>query len=85
MEVGEKTKYARSGADIAISTGVDIIPVAHNAGVFWPTGKKPKVAGTVDVHFGKPISTQGKTSKQVIDEVEHWIETTMATLPTQQV
>lgn len=84
LPVGERSKYARSGADIAVSTGVDVIPVAHNAGTCWPIGKRPKVAGIIDIHIGKPISTVGKTSREVIEEVENWIESTMATLPISQ-
>lgn len=71
---GTVGKYARSGASIAVATGAPIIPVAHNAGVYWPETTKLKYPGTVDVIIGKPIETVGKTSKQVIDEVQSWIE-----------
>ncbi|MBU2986691.1 1-acyl-sn-glycerol-3-phosphate acyltransferase [Saccharophagus degradans] len=81
---GERIKYARSGADIAVACGADVIPVAHNAGTCWPARKKGKIAGMIDIHIGQPISTVGKTSKQVIDEVENWIESTMETLPLKQ-
>lgn len=84
LQPGERIKYARSGADIAVACGADVIPVAHNAGTCWPARTKGKIAGTIDVHVGQPITTLGKTSKQVIDEVETWIESTMANLPLKQ-
>lgn len=74
---GERQKYARSGADIAIASGKNIVPVAHNAGEYWPVHGGRKKAGTICVHIGEPISPEGKTSKQLISEVESWIETKM--------
>ncbi len=79
--VDEQVKYARSGADIAIANNVDIIPVAHNAGHFWPCNKGKKRAGVIDVVIGEPISPEGKTSKALIAEVELWIESQVAALP----
>ena len=80
VPVGETRKFARSGADIAITAGVDIVPMAHNAGMYWPNGTYLKKPGTIQVVIGKPISTQGKSTKQITDEVENWINTTTATL-----
>ena len=77
VKVGEKRKYARSGVDIAIKANAQIIPVAHNAGVHWPIDSKVKVPGTIKVCIGEPISTEGKNSKELIGEVENWIETQM--------
>lgn len=77
---GERIKYARSGADIAIASKKHIIPIAHNAGVYWPIGGGKKTAGTIQVHIGKPICTKNKTSKQLIEEVELWIEDTMLSM-----
>lgn len=77
---GTVGKYARSGASIAVATGAPIIPVAHNAGVYWPETTKLKYPGTIDVIIGDPIITEGKTSKQVINEVQTWIEGQQDTL-----
>ena len=78
MPLGVNGKYARSGAEIAIATGVDIIPVAHNAGHCWLNKSFLKRSGLVTVVIGEPISTQEKTSKQVIIEVQAWIEAQQA-------
>lgn len=77
---GQRQKYARSGADIAIESGIPILPVAHNSGSYWPRGKYKKVPGTIQVHVGEPIFPEGKNSRQLISEVENWIETKMLEL-----
>lgn len=80
MKPGERGRYARSGADIAIDAGVDILPVAVDAGYCWPGSSLLLKAGVVNVVFGPPISSQDKNSKKLIGEVEQWIESTMSTL-----
>ncbi len=67
-------KYARSGAEIALASGTEIIPVAHNAGSYWINKEFSKIPGTVSVIIGEPISTEGKTSREVTEEVRAWIE-----------
>lgn len=71
---GKKNKYARSGPEIAISAEVDIIPVAVNAGHCWPLNTFLRYPGLITVVIGEPISSTGKTSKELITEVEYWIE-----------
>lgn len=77
---GKKNKYARSGADIAVAAGVPIIPVAVNAGHCWPIKSLLRIPGLVSVVIGEPIETQGRNSKDLIAEVEVWIEAQMALL-----
>ncbi|WP_317932831.1 lysophospholipid acyltransferase family protein [Halioxenophilus sp. WMMB6] len=78
MAPGENGKYARSGAEIAIATGVPIIPVAHNAGHCWLNKRFVKQPGLITVVVGPPIPSEGKTSRQLTDEVRHWIVTEQA-------
>ena len=84
VKVGQKNKYARSGADIALKAKAPILPVAHNAGEHWPIDSKVKIPGTIKVSIGQPIHTEGKNSKQIIAEVEEWIETEMEKISAQQ-
>jgi len=74
---GERGKYARSGADIAIAAGVDVIPVAVDAGKCWPSKTLLKQPGVIHVVIGAPISSANKDSKTLITEVETWIEEQM--------
>lgn len=82
MEPGERGKYARSGAEIAITAQTKVIPVAMNAGVFWPNKAFKKYPGTIDVVIGEPIVTEGLTTRELTEQVEQWIETHMQQLPT---
>ncbi len=77
---GERIKYARSGPDIAIRAGVDVIPIAQNSGSFWIKDSFLKYPGLVTVVIGEPITTKDKTSREVIEEVEQWIEGEMLKL-----
>lgn len=78
---GERGKYNAGGAMLAVKAGVPIIPMAHNAGVFW-RGKDWKLRpGSIQVVFGAPISSEGKKASALIREVEDAIETLQATLP----
>lgn len=79
---GERGNYARSGADIAKAAGVPIVPIAHDAGYFWPNKDFIKKPGTITVVIGEPIDTSEKSSKELAKEVEEWIEGQIAQMPT---
>jgi 1-acyl-sn-glycerol-3-phosphate acyltransferase len=74
MRPGERGRYKIGGAVLATESGHPVVPVAHNAGEFWPRHSFIKWPGTVSVCFGPPIATEGKTAEQVTAEVEEWIE-----------
>ncbi len=78
---GQAGNYARSGAELAVRAGVPIVPVAHNAGLYWPTRRFLKFPGTVQVVFGTPIDTSGGDSRALTEQVRQWIETQVATMP----
>jgi 1-acyl-sn-glycerol-3-phosphate acyltransferase len=71
---GTRGKYARSGPEIAMEAGVPIIPVAVNAGYCWPPKSWMRYPGVVTVVFGEPIDPAGRTSRELIIQVEDWIE-----------
>jgi 1-acyl-sn-glycerol-3-phosphate acyltransferase len=50
-----------------------VLPIAHNAGEFWPRHSWIKWPGKVRVVIGKPIDPAGKTPEQIIEEVGTWI------------
>jgi 1-acyl-sn-glycerol-3-phosphate acyltransferase len=78
---GQKGKYMPGGSLLAVKAGVPVLPVAHNAGVFWPRSSFVKYPGTIQVVIGPLIESEGKTARELISAVEDWIETTMADLP----
>lgn len=77
MAPGQTRRYGLSGALLAIETGRRIVPVAHNAGDFWPRHSLLKKAGTIKMVIGPPIETAGRDPQDVNDEAQAWIESTM--------
>jgi 1-acyl-sn-glycerol-3-phosphate acyltransferase len=75
---GTVGKYRLGGARLAVETGYPVLPVAHNAGKFWPKRKFLKYPGTVKIVFGPLIETVGRTPEQVLDLVKTWIEETIS-------
>lgn len=75
MPPGQTRKYGVSGALLAIENGRQVIPVAHNAGYFWPRRGLLKKAGTIRVIIGAPITAAGREPRELNAEVQAWIET----------
>jgi len=71
---GETRRYGLSGALLATSTGRAVIPVAHNAGDFWPRRGWFKRPGTVRVAIGPAITSAGRSARDVNEEARSWIE-----------
>jgi 1-acyl-sn-glycerol-3-phosphate acyltransferase len=77
---GERRKYGVSGALLASRAGVDIVPVAHTAGHYWPRRGWVKRRGTIRVAIGPPINASGRDPRELNDEVRAWIEARLASL-----
>lgn len=78
MAPGKTRRYGMSGALLASETGRPVLPVAHNAGDFWPRRGLKKHKGTIRVVIGPPIATEGKNPAAINEEAQGWIESTMA-------
>ncbi len=74
---GESGKYQVGGAYLATKAAVPVLPVAHNAGRFWPKNGFLKYPGEIVVRIGPPIPTSGRKAAQVMAESESWIEAAM--------
>jgi 1-acyl-sn-glycerol-3-phosphate acyltransferase len=79
--VGQIGNYARGGANIAVKSQAPVIPISHNAGVFWPSDGFLKYPGTIRIVIGEPIETNDKTSREVNELAKNWIEQEAAKLP----
>ncbi|MDR2128803.1 MAG: 1-acyl-sn-glycerol-3-phosphate acyltransferase [Burkholderiaceae bacterium] len=77
---GEVGTYRSGGARLAIECGVPVIPVAVTAAKCWPPRAFVKTPGVVDICFGPPIASAGRTHDELTREVENWIETQMLQL-----
>ena len=78
---GARGKYHPGGAMLAEKSGYPVVPIAHNAGYRWPRNSFIKWPGTIRMVIGPPIQSRGKKAAQINQEVEQWIETTVAELP----
>lgn len=75
-----KSRFGVGGAVLATATGAPVVPIAVNAGHFWPRKGMIERAGTVDVVIGPPIASRGKTVEQLNREAKTWIDATMDTI-----
>lgn len=62
---GQLGEFSAGGAMLANKAGVSVLPIAHNAGTYWPKSKLVKFPGTVKMHIGAPISSDDKPVKQL--------------------
>jgi 1-acyl-sn-glycerol-3-phosphate acyltransferase len=74
---GKTGRYGIGGALLATRTGAPILPIAHNAGEYWPRYAFRKRAGVVKVVIGPLIQTEGRDAVSVHNEVQAWIEAEM--------
>ncbi|MFZ1101243.1 MAG: 1-acyl-sn-glycerol-3-phosphate acyltransferase [Steroidobacteraceae bacterium] len=80
MRAGETRRYGVSGTLLAAETNRLIVPVAHNAGTFWPRRGLMKKPGTVRVVIGAPVAAAGREVRKVNEEIQAWIEATVREL-----
>lgn len=81
VAAGQTRRYGLSGALLAATAGRPVIPVAHNAGAFWPRRGLLKKPGLIRVVIGKPIATAGRDPRTINDDVRAWIEARVAAMP----
>ena len=74
MPPGQTRRYGVSGALLALETGKLIVPVAHDAGYYWPRRGLYKKPGTIRVTIGPPIETAGRDPRDINIEAQNWIE-----------
>lgn len=74
---GVRQRYGMGGAVLAAHSGCPILPVALNAGEFWPRGGFVKRPGTIQVMFGPLLDSNGRSPQELTRQVEEWIENAM--------
>ena len=77
---GRRRKYQLGGAWLAAHAGAQVVPVAHNAGRFWPRNSFLKYPGRVTVRIGPPIDSRGRKPEEINAMAEEWIETQQKSL-----
>lgn len=70
---GKTAKYKKGGAALSKYANVNVLPVAHNSGDYWPRQRFIKTPGTIHIHIGKLIDTSQLNEEQINRSVEQWV------------
>ncbi len=77
VPTGQIGKFSRGGASLAVNANLPVLPIAHNAGEFWPKQGWGKRAGTIKVVIGPLMYAEG-TGPRAIGELNDrayaWVE-----------
>ncbi len=74
---GEVKPFSRGGAKLAVTAGIPVLPVIHNAGDCWPAHTILKKPGTIHVRFGPLLDVEGRDSTDVTEAFEAWVKDNM--------
>ena len=69
--------YQTAGTRLAVESGAPVVPIAVSSARCWPRDRFVKRPGVVQVSVGKPIPSVGREPKELMREVEAWIEAEM--------
>lgn len=75
---GRSARYRMGGAILATETGTPVLPVAHNAGDFWPRHSFVKRPGEIVLSILPPIDPAGLTPEELNARASEAIESKMA-------
>ena len=82
VAVGKPTKFGVGGALLASKTKADVLPIAHNAGCYWPRRGFLKRPGVIKMVIGRPIPSNELTAKEINTRAKEWIDRKTAELET---
>jgi 1-acyl-sn-glycerol-3-phosphate acyltransferase len=71
---GESRDYQPGGAWLAAASGAPVVPVAHNAGLYWPRNAFLKRAGTITIRIGPSIDSTRRDPLTINAMAKEWIE-----------
>ena len=80
MPAGTTKRYGKSGTLLAQEAGRKLVPIAHNAGYFWPKSKWGIEPGEVVFTVGDPVDPHGGNADEINTEIQAWMETEVARL-----
>jgi 1-acyl-sn-glycerol-3-phosphate acyltransferase len=78
MAPGKMRKFGFGGAMLAEKSGHPVVPVAHNAGQFWPRRGFLKKPGVIKVRIGPAIDSRSLKAGAINEQAEQWIAAAMA-------
>lgn len=71
---GVDSRYKMGGFIFASRITHPVVPVAHNAGDYWPKHSFIKYPGTITVSIGEAFNASGMEPEEVKQKVEGWIK-----------
>jgi 1-acyl-sn-glycerol-3-phosphate acyltransferase len=74
---GQKGVYKSGGARLAVATHAPVVPIAMNSADCWPRNAFIKTPGLITVSIGKPMSSEGISAADLMQQAENWIESEM--------
>ena len=74
---GTQRRFTRGGATLAATSGYPVLPIAHNAGDYWPRRGFIKYPGTIKLIIGPLVTTKDKDADTINAEVKAWMDQTM--------
>lgn len=80
---GKIGKFSRGGTALAVNANLPVLPIAHNAGKYWPKEGWGKRAGTIEVVIGEPMYAEGTGPRAIAalnDRAAAWNEHTQRDL-----
>lgn len=86
VPVGQTGKFSRGGAALAVNAGLPVLPIAHNAGHFWPRNGWGKRPGVIRVVIGQPMYAEGDSPRAIAElneRAEEWVNTQVQRLEQQ--
>lgn len=75
---GQTGRYGSSGGILAQRSACPVVPVAHNAGEYWPKNGFLKFPGLIQVRIGSALDGSRLASTEINRQAEAWIEAQMA-------
>jgi len=79
---GVKSKYKRGAFVFASRISHPVLPIAHNAGEFWPKHSFIKYPGKITVSIGAPFVAEGMDPDDIRQQVESWIRQELTCIST---
>jgi 1-acyl-sn-glycerol-3-phosphate acyltransferase len=77
MPIGHLGKFTRGGASLAVNANLPVLPIAHNAGAYWPKEGWAKKPGTIKVVIGAPMHADGTGPRAIAELNERafaWVQ-----------
>ena len=74
---GNLGEFKTSGAALAKSAQVPVIPVAHNAGEHWKQTGFMKIPGTIHMQIGPAIDSSELSAREITEQAHSWVESSL--------